>query len=200
MKLHYLFAILLFAVFQHGRADGDPAKGETLSQTCAACHNTDGNSINPIWPKLAGQHASYTRKQLENFKAGKRVNVQMNALAAALSEEDILHLAAYYASRKIKKGEARPEALELGERLYRYGDSEARIPACMACHGPAGNGNPGARYPALGGQHAAYTAAQLRMFKSGERNNDLNSVMRSIAASMSEAQIDAIANYIQGLY
>lgn len=200
MKLHYWLAILLCSVSQHSLAQGDPIRGEALSQTCAACHNPDGNSVNPIWPKLAGQHAAYTRKQLENFKAGKRVNAQMNALAAGLSEEDIMHLAAYYASRKIKQGEARPEALELGERLYRYGDSEAQIPACMACHGPAGAGNPGARYPALGGQHAAYTAAQLRLFKSGERNNDLNNIMRSIAASMTEAQIDAIANYIQGLY
>jgi len=179
---------------------GDPAKGKTLSQTCAACHSIDGNSVTPIWPKLAGQHAEYIVKQLQDFKEGKRVNAQMAPMVASLSDQDMADIAAYFAGQKIKPGSAKPELIELGQSIYRAGDAEAGIPACMACHGPAGAGNPGALYPALAGQHAAYTAMQLKMFKSEERNNDANNVMQSIAGLMNNAQIEAVSEYIQGLH
>lgn len=200
MKLHVLFAVMLILTVNQSFADGDAARGKALSQTCVACHNTDGNSTNPVWPKIAGQHAAYIVKQLQNFKRSERNNVQMKGIVANLSPEDMQHLGAYYADQKIKLGIAKAEAIELGERLYRYGDKETGVPACMACHGPDGAGNPGAMYPVLASQHARYTAMQLNMFKTGERANDVNGVMRSIANSMTEEQIEAVSNYIQGLY
>ena len=202
MKNYRLIVISLF-LFTSGHslaAGGDPAKGKTLSQTCAACHSVDGNSVNPIWPKLAGQHASYIAKQLNDFKAGKRVNAQMTAMVAPLSEQDMQDLGAYFASQKTKPGSANPDLIELGQQIYRAGDSESGVPACMACHSPNGAGNPAALYPSLSGQHATYTAAQLKMFKAGERANDLNKVMRTVAGPMTNEQIEAVAEYIQGLH
>jgi cytochrome c553 len=201
MKKYYLtFIGLLMLASNYSYAGGDPVKGKTLSQTCAACHSIDGNSVNPIWPKLAGQHAEYLIKQLQDFKEGKRVNAQMAPMVASLSEQDITDISAYFASNKIKPGSAKPELIESGQRIYRAGDTQAGVPACMACHGPAGAGNPGALYPSVAGQHAAYTALQLKTFKSEERNNDANSVMRTIAGSMTNAQIEAVSEYIQGLH
>lgn len=200
MKIYYLTIISLFMLVSSYCYAGDPGKGKTLSITCAACHSADGNSINPVWPKLAGQHAEYLVKQIQDFKEGKRVNAQMAPMVASLSEEDIADIAAYFASQKIKPGAAKPELIEAGQQIYRAGDSQTGIPACMACHGPAGTGNPAALYPAIAGQHAAYTAIQLKAFKSEERNNDANKVMRSIAGSMTNAQIEAVSEYIQGLH
>jgi cytochrome c553 len=202
MKKYYITAISLILLISANSyaAGGDAIKGKTLSQTCAACHNIDGNSVNPIWPKIAGQHTSYIVKQLKNFKDGKRVNAQMTGMVAALSDQDMEDIAAYFASQKPKYGSADPESIELGQKIYRAGDSESGVPACMACHGPAGNGNPGALYPTLAGQHATYTATQLKMFKTEERNNDENKVMRTIAGPMTDEQIDAVSQYIQGLH
>ena len=180
-------------------SNANPTNGKNLSQPCAVCHGADGNSINPIWPKLAGQHASYITKQLKNFKEGDRVNAQMTAMVGALSQQDMEDLGAYFEGQQNNLGYAKPESIDLGQKIYRAGDSNTGLPACMACHGPAGSGNPGALYPAIRGQHAEYTATQLNMFKSGERNNDVNSVMRSIAVLMTEAQISAVSEYIQGL-
>ena len=180
-------------------ASANIANGKNLSQTCAVCHGADGNSINPIWPKLGGQHASYIVKQLENFKNGERVNAQMAGIVAALSLQNMNDLALYYESQKANFGSAKKEFVDIGQKIYRAGDREAGIAACMACHGPAGSGNPSAIYPSLSGQHAKYTISQLKMFKTGERNNDENSVMRSIAKRMTEAQIEAVSEYLQGL-
>ena len=181
-------------------AGGDPAKGKTLSQTCAACHSVDGNSVNPVWPKLAGQHASYIVKQLVDFKKGNRVNAQMTAMVASLSEQDMQDLGAYYASQKTTPGSAKPELIETGQLIYRAGDYTTGVPACMACHGPNGAGNPTALYPALAGQHADYTAIQLKMFKAEERSNDSNNMMRTITGPMTNLQIEAVSQYIQGLH
>ena len=202
MNFKKLATISLFAlIFTNSFAEGgDPAKGKALSAICAACHNADGNSINPIWPKLAGQHGAYIVKQLQDFKEGKRVNAQMSGMVATLSNEDMPDLGAYYASQKTKQGSAKPELIDLGQNIYRSGDSQAGIPACMACHGPNGKGNPGALYPSLSGQHAEYTATQLKLFKAEERNNDVNGVMRAVAGPMTNAQIEAVAEYIQGLH
>ncbi len=200
MKIYHLTVISLLMLISAYSSAGDPAKGETLSQTCAACHSVDGNSINPVWPKLAGQHAGYIVKQLQDFKEGKRINAQMTAMVASLSEQDMEDLAAYFSSKKIKTGSAKAELIESGQRIYRSGDNQTGVSACMACHGPAGAGNPGALYPSIAGQHAAYTAVQLKTFKSEERNNDENKVMRSIAGPMTNAQIEAVSEYIQGLH
>lgn len=181
MKICYLTIISLLMLASGYSYAGDPENGKTLSQTCAICHGNDGNSSNPVWPKLAGQHAEYIVKQLKDFKDGKRVNAQMAPMVASLSDQDMKDLGAYYSSQKSKDGSANPELIELGQKIYRAGDSETGLPACMACHGPSGSGNPGALYPMLSGQHAEYTAIQLKAFKAEERSNDANKVMRSIA-------------------
>ncbi len=200
MKNYCLTTICLLMFVSANSYAGDPEKGKTLSQTCAACHSVDGNSVSPIWPKLAGQHAEYIVKQLQDFKDGKRVNAQMAPMVASLSDEDMADIAAYFAIQNIKPGSAKPELIESGQQIYRAGDAEAGIPACMACHGPAGAGNPGAKYPALGGQHAEYTGIQLKAFKSEERSNDEANVMRDIAGPMTNTQIEAVSAYIQGLH
>ena len=181
-------------------AAGDAAAGKSKSTTCAACHGADGISATDIWPNLAGQHASYLRKQMMEFKSGSRENPQMSPMATPLSDEDINDVSAYYASKSAKIGVAKTDGLELGERLYRAGNSKTGLSSCMACHGPNGAGIPPAKYPSLRGQHTAYTVAQLKGFKAESRNNDKNSVMRSIAGKMTNAEIEAVANYIQGLH
>ncbi len=196
-----IFIISLFAITTiNSYAEGDVGAGKEKSQVCAACHGIDGNSPNPVWPKLAGQHAEYIIKQLRDIKNGERDNAQMSPMAANLSEQDILDLAAYYSSQKIKHGKTDPASLELGEKIYRAGSIEAGVPACIACHGPNGRGNPAAQYPALGGQHAAYTQAQLNAFRDGTRANDNNAVMRTIVGRMTDEEIKAVSEYIQGLH
>ena len=179
---------------------GDPQAGRQKAGPCAACHGADGNSGAPAWPSLAGQHAEYIAKQLRDFRGGKRRDAQMSPMAAGLSDADIADLAAYYAAQAPAPAAAQPRDLALGERLYRGGDARRGLAACMACHGPNGVGNPAARYPRIGGQHANYTAAQLKRFKAEARANDRNGVMRDIAGRMSNADIQAVSNYIQGLH
>jgi cytochrome c553 len=184
----------------NSHAESNVAAGKEKSQVCAACHGVDGNSSNPIWPKLAGQHAEYIVKQLTDFKSGSRENVQMSPMAANLSEQDVLDLAAYYSSQKINQGKTDPAALVLGEKIYRAGSIDAGVPACTACHGPNGRGNTAALYPALGGQYAAYIQAQLKAFREGARTNDNNSVMRTIVKRITDDEIKAVSEYIQGLH
>ena len=191
------------------KAVGDATAGQQKSATCVACHGTDGNSTNPEWPTLAGQHAEYLTKQLQNFKAGAsadensgmvRINQIMNGMAAGLSDQDMLDLAAYYESQSARGGQTDPELKDLGERLYRGGDLEREVMACIGCHGPRGNGNGPAVFPSIGGQHATYTENQLKMFRSMERANDPNQMMRDIAMKLSDPEIKALAAYIQGLH
>lgn len=174
--------------------------GNEKTKTCAACHGVDGNSVNPIWPKLAGQHAEYIFKQLKDFHSGARKNAQMSPLAALLSEEDMQDIATYYSSQKIKIGHASAKILPLGEQIYRAGDASKGLPACMACHGPSGTGNPAASFPAIRGQHAEYTKIQLLAFRDNKRTNDINKAMQIVSEKMTTEEIDAVANYIQGLY
>jgi cytochrome c553 len=181
------------------RAEGSAEAGRGKSAVCAACHGPDGNSANPEWPSLAGQHASYIVAQLEAFTDGRRQNPLMSPIAQPLSEEDRQDLAAYYSAQTPAPREADPENLERGRKLYVGGDLERGITACIACHGPTGQGNPLARYPAIAGQHASYTAATLGHYASGARSSDPNQIMRSIAARMSAEDIRAVSNYLQGL-
>lgn len=202
MKPETALCLLLVAAVVPGTAGaaGDPVAGKQKSQTCTACHGADGNSMTPEWPSLAGQGSEYLAKQLADFRAGARKNDLMSPMATSLSDQDIADLAAYYSGQAHKPGAADPALIEAGQRLYRAGDATEGLPACMACHGPTGSGNPAAGYPAVGGQHAAYTAAQLRAFKAEQRANDDAAVMRAIAAKMTNADIDAVAGYIQGLH
>lgn len=195
-----LITLLLSLFHQSAIAEGDIAAGKEKAQVCAACHGVDGNSTNPVWPNLAGQHEEYIVKQLMDFKAGNRENPQMTPMATNLSEQDMYDLAAYFSSQNPKWGKTDPAALELGQKIYRAGNMEAGVPACMACHGPTGRGNPAAKYPSLSGQHADYTETQLNAFRSKKRNNDINDVMRTIVGRMTHEEIKAVAQYIQGLH
>ena len=183
----------------------DLVKGQAIAtKVCIACHGVDGNSAAPINPNLAGQIPEYLHKQLTNFKPaadGKaaRANSVMLGFASTLSDEDMRNVAAYYASQKPKPGAARnPDTLALGQKLWRGGDVGRGLPACAACHGATGAGIP-VQYPRLKGQHADYIAAQLKAFRAGERANDLNGMMRTIAGKMSDAEIKAVADYAAGL-
>ncbi len=181
-------------------AAGNIEAGKQKAATCIVCHGPDGNSSNPSWPNLAGQHAEYIKKQLLDYRSGGRKNDQMAPMAMILSDQDIDDLAAYYAAQKPRIGQARPENLEPGAHLYRAGDVTKGLVACMACHGPTGIGNPAANYPRINAQHAAYTELQLKAFKAEERANDLNGIMRDIAGRMSNDTIKAVADYLQGLH
>jgi len=174
------------------------------SQVCAACHAADGNSTAPANPKIAGQGVDYLHKQLRDFKAlqGKkplRESPVMNGMVANLSEADMKGLAAYYSGQALKPSAAADKDLAtLGQKLWRGGDNSSGVPACAGCHGPAGAGIP-AQYPRLAGQYAEYVAAQLTAFREGRRANDPNSMMRGVAARMSDRQIRAVAEYAAGL-
>ncbi len=181
-------------------AAGDIQAGQTKASTvCLACHGLDGNSVNPEWPSIAGQHADYIAKQVKAFRAGERTNVLMSPIALTLTDKDIEDVAAYYATQKIKGQEAAKSKVAAGEKLYRAGDANTKTPACMACHGPNGRGNPAAAYPSIRSQYATQVALQLHAYKKGERKTDQNEMMRTIAAKLSDEQIDAVAQYVQGL-
>ena len=199
--------LLVSMVFSQAQAvtekapTGDVEAGKAKSATCVACHGADGNSVNPEWPKLAGQHEGYLTKQLLYFHSGERMNDTMKGMVQGLSEEDARNLAAYYSSQQIKYGAADPELVELGEKIYRSGNAESGVAPCMGCHGPSGAGNPGANYPALHGQHAKYVEIQMHGFAEGKRVNENSLKMMQILASrMTNREIRAVASYIQGLH
>ena len=203
MKNWFLVTIILFGSYVSlpAQAAGDPVAGKAKAAQCASCHGTDGNSLNPEWPKLAGQHADYLVKQLQYFEAGERENVTMKPMASVLDAQGHEDVAAYYASQKVSIGEADPELVELGQRIYRSGNAESGIAPCMGCHGPNGAGNPAALYPALRGQHAKYTENQLHGFAEGRRvNENAKKMMQILATRMTNREIRAVASYIQGLH
>ena len=180
-------------------AAGSKEAGQAKAATCSACHGMDGNSLNPEWPNLAGQGEAYIVRQLQAFKAGQRQNVLMSPMAAILSDEDMADLAAYFSSQTVRGGEADPSKFKMGQRVYRSGKVNEQVMACAGCHGPDGRGNAPAGWPSVHGQHSTYVAAQLRAYKSGARTTDPNQMMRTVAASLSEDEIDAVASFIQGL-
>ncbi len=177
---------------------GDPIKGKQIAETiCAACHGADGNSVAAANPVLAGQSPAYLVAQLQAFKAGKRNNPTMLGMASTLSPGDMQNVAAWFGSQKPKAREASDKTqLELGKKIYRVGNPVTRVPACMACHGPAGAGLPD-QYPRVGSQHAGYVAKQLADFKAGTDRK--NPTMYDIANRLSDAEMKAVADYISGL-
>jgi cytochrome c553 len=181
--------------------DGSLEAGKQRAVTCTACHGAEGNSSIPMWPNIAGQGAPYTLSQLKAFKNASRNNPLMYAQAMMLSDTDMKDLAVYYESLPTAKQSVSDESLiELGEALYRGGKKETKVPACLACHGPSGRGNIAAKYPSLQGQHAEYTAKQLKDYASGARVTDgTTRIMRNIAVKLSEEDITALSSYIQGL-
>jgi len=176
----------------------DAKKGEAIaSGVCGACHTADGSRGSPANPILQGQHPEYLAKQLAEFKSGVRKNAVMAGFAATLSEDDMRNVAAFYAAKQAKPGFAKDKTLvALGEKIYRGGIAEKKVPACAGCHAPNGAGIP-AQYPRLGGQHADYTEAQLNAFRGGVRGN--NAQMTAIAAKLSDREIKAVSDYIAGL-
>ncbi len=194
----------LSAVVTANAAQGDAEAGKGKTAMCAACHGPDGNSLVPMYPKLAGQSASYLVKQLTEFKlgmtsAGKsgRVDPVMGGMAMALSEHDIADVSAFYASQKSTAGNGVANAE--GKKLYLGGNAEMEVTACVACHGINGKGMPSAGFPALASQNAEYLKSQLEKFRSGARNNDLNGMMQGVAANLTDEEITALSQYMSSL-
>ncbi len=191
---------------------GDPKVGQTKAGACAACHSLDGNSTDPQYPKLAGQHEQYIWRQLKLFKSGERENPIMLGMAAALTEQDMRDIGAYFGTQKVVAGVADDTVIadganagkkfyQVGEKIYRGG--KANVQACAACHGPAGAGVPGPTYPSIGGQHASYTAARLTAFRGGlvwGKDKNANVIMSQVAKNLSDEDIQGLATYLQGLH
>jgi cytochrome c553 len=193
-----LTALIMLAGNAH--AAGDAEAGAARSAACGACHGADGNSVNPQWPSIAGQNATYIANTLRAFQEGTRSDVLMTAQAQSLSEQDIENLAAYFSMQQATGRTADPQLADAGERLYRGGNKESNLTACIGCHGPTGSGNEPAGYPSLSGQHAAYTAKQLGDYQSKSRKSDGGAqIMRNVAARLTQDEINALAAYIQGL-
>jgi len=200
LALAAAFAASFFAAELRAQQDL-AAAGQQKSTTCAACHGPDGNSVTTMWPSLAGQHTSYAVRQLQAYKDGERADPGMRGFAATLSEQDMLEISAYYAAQTISVKGADPALAVRGERIYRGGIPERGIAACIACHGPRGNGNPLSGYPRISHQHQDYLATTLRDYQSGARRSDatLNQMMRNVAELLLEDEIEALASYMQGL-
>ena len=192
-------------------AAGSAEAGATKAAACTACHGADGNSTNQMRPTLAGQNAAYIESQLEHFHAKTRVDPSglMPPQAAALSKQDIEDLATYFSLPTPAGQEADPSYWQTGEKLYRAGDPERQIPACMACHGPVGRGVPAAGYPQLRAQHAVYIVQQLTQYAAGTRythdSKGTNSggpdaqIMHTIASRLTPQDMRDIASYVQGM-
>lgn len=178
---------------------GDAGAGAQKSAVCGVCHGTSGNSVNPEWPNLAGQHEGYVAAQLALFRQGVRDNVLMMPNASMLSDQDMQDLGAYFERQTPAGLEADPSNYKTGEKLYRGGDPERGLPACIACHGPQGKGNGPARYPALRAQHAVYTYNQLKAYAEARRRTPGNDIMQLVAGRLTDAEMRALASYTQGL-
>ena len=205
-RLWFAAALSALAALAHGATApdrGDPAKGKKIAaEVCAPCHNADGNSVIPTNPKLAGQHAAYLVKQLTDLAKSAddktaRENPVMSGFAGMLSPADRENVAAWFSSQTPAPGKASsPEAVRVGQRLFKAGVPEKAVPACAGCHGPAGAGLP-VLYPRIGGQHGDYVEAQLHAFREGTRRN--NTAMWQIAFRLSDPEIKALAEYVSGL-
>jgi len=206
-------SIVLATLSANTLASGDAEAGQTKSATCMGCHGLAGNSTMPNFPKLAGQGEGYILKQLQEFKSGARNNAIMAGVVASLSDQDMMDIAAYYSTQTIIENSAKAdeETIELGRKIYLGGKKDTQTSACIACHGPKGLGIPSAKFPALGAQHAEYTASQLKAFRqyyineqTGSddlaRDNDYEGMMRSVAKDLTTVEIEALAEYIAGLH
>ena len=212
MKKSFLSIICLLAAFSANQAlaAGDAAAGESKVAMCAGCHGSDGNSMVPAFPKLAGLGEKYMTAQLRMVKSGERVIVEMTGILDAWSDQDLQDMAAYYDSKPIVTSGAQDitlvgisdpdEALDFGENVYRGGNMKTGVAACTGCHSPSGSGNNPAGYPAQGGQYASYIEKQLLAYRRGERASGGNAkIMQGVAANLSDKEIKAVANYISGL-
>lgn len=200
MKTWLISVTVATALLSGGvQAAGDAAAGEAKVAVCLACHGPNGNALVPTWPKLAGQHAEYIYKQLTDFKSGARANDQMSPQVIPLNEQDFQNIAAYYSSQQQTPGAADPALAEAGERIYRGGNPATGVAACSGCHGPAGMGLGAAKFPRISGQHAQYLDSTLKGFRAGTRANDPNGMMQGVASRMSDEEIAAVSQFVQGL-
>ena len=185
---------------------GDPIKGSELVESCAACHGVDGNSMVTDWPKLSGQNQKYLYEQLLYFRDVSRMNALMMSVTPylqTLADNDLKDIAAFYSQYSSTVGQAKndEEMLRLGTQLYRFGNIKKQIPACTSCHAVYGQGNSLAGYPSVAGQQIGYLTSSLKAYRSKERNAGAGSiVMQGVAANLSDDEIDALANYMHGLY
>ena len=206
MKKVVILASVLLGLSQNTAAQtGDAANGKELSVTCSACHGADGNSAAPTFPKLAGLGEKYLLKQMKDIRDGARPVPTMVGQVDNMSDQQLADIAAFYASQARSGGQADPELVELGEKVYRAGVAERNVAACTACHSPNGKGNAPAGFPALAGQHAEYIAAQLKAYRkgyedaSGRTNDGDTMIMRTNAFGLSDKEIEAVASYASGL-
>ena len=192
--------VLVLTVFVPQALGADAARGESLTETCTACHGEDGNSIAGSFPSIAGQGERYLVKQLRDIKSGERSAPLMAGQLDSFEDQDLIDMAAYYSSQTPKGGAAKADLVELGETIYRAGISRKGIAACSSCHGPDGSGNDSALFPALSGQWPEYTVAQLKAFRGKQRENDGDAqMMRSITMDMSDVEMEAVASFLYGL-
>lgn len=207
MKKVVILCALLVGFAQTGVSaeSGDAAAGKEKVVACSACHGSDGNSLAPSFPKLAGLGEKYLLKQLKDIRDGARPVPTMAGQLDAKSDQDLADMAAFYAAQVRSGGKADPELIKLGAKVYRGGVAERNVAACTACHSPNGNGNGPAGFPSLAGQHADYIAAQLKAYRQGYeddagRTNDGDAkIMRTIAFNLSDKEIEAVSSYIAGL-
>ncbi len=213
-KLASIFIIAIAFTSINVSASGDVAKGKVTSATCVACHGVQGNSVVTTFPKLAGQGEGYLLKQLQDFKSNARQDAIMKGTVAPLTKDDMANLAAYFSKQTITQSVASTSTsanIALGEQLYRGGNKDKGVTACIACHGPTGAGIPSAKFPALASQHATYIIKQLIAFRQDahnvqmganapERNNDYEGMMRNITKHLSNKEIEAVSQYISGLH
>ena len=203
--VRYLICALMLVTAEGSLAGGDAKAGQDKAAMCLGCHGADGNSLVPSFPKLAGLGEKYLLKQMQDIRDGRRPVAVMAGQVDNMSDQDLSDIAAFYNSQVRSGSQVDPAKLALGRKVYLAGIAERQVPACAACHSPTGNGNGPAGYPALGGQHAEYTAAQLKMFRkgyedpSGRTNGGEAKIMRTTAFRMSDLEIEAVASYIAGL-
>ena len=166
---------------------------------CGTCHGPDGNTINPMFPRLAGQHAGYLVRQLKSFKDETRGDpyaiAYMWGMASGLSDETIDALGQYYSQQKTGPGRDHdPATIARGRDIFEHGIPSEGVPACAACHGPDALGND--MYPRLAGQHAEYILKQLASFQSNMRNI---AVMHGVAQNLRDPEMQAVADYLESL-
>src|SRR5580658_1894051 len=209
--MRWLWLLLAVSASPLAAALGSAEAGAAKAAICTACHGPNGNSANPLWPNLASQNAAYIVGQLKQFKANTRINSQgvMLAMAQALSDQETQDVAAYFSVQTLTGLEADPSYWQAGQKLYRGGDPSRAIPACMACHGPSGHGNPAAGYPALRSQHSQYVVKELTEYATGKRYSTTDkgetaggpnaAIMATIAQRLSPDDMRNLASFVQGI-
>ena len=167
--------------------------GEERAVLCQYCHGSDGNSLKPDVPNLAGQNAKYLLDQIDKFASGQRDDYVMNQLAANFSPEDKVNVAIFYYSQPVK-----PQAVDAGKAL----EGEALYQSvCRNCHGIEGRGNH--RLARLAGQKVNYVTKVLQDFRANANNpaarnnaHRKSEIMEGVAKSLSDEQIAAVAAYV----